>query len=56
MHSNINVKIFKILYIHLKNYGEYKMKLMNSEFNNIQNEWFNSCANINRSKDAKKNH
>jgi hypothetical protein len=27
---------------------------MSSEFNNIQNEWFNSCANVNSSKDAKK--
>jgi hypothetical protein len=29
------------------------MQLMNSEFNNIQNEWFNSCAIVNSSKDAK---
>jgi hypothetical protein len=27
---------------------------MNNWFNNIQNEWFNSCANVNSSKDAKK--
>ncbi len=27
---------------------------MNNGFNNIQNEWFNSCANVNNSKDAKK--
>jgi len=30
------------------------MQLINSEFNNIQSEWFNSCANINESKDVKK--
>jgi hypothetical protein len=30
------------------------MQLMNSGFNNILNEWFNSCANVNSSKDAKK--
>jgi hypothetical protein len=27
---------------------------MGSGFNNIQSEWFNSCANVNSSKDAKK--
>jgi hypothetical protein len=36
-----------------KNYGECKMQLMNSEFSNIQNEWFDSYANVNRPKDAK---
>jgi hypothetical protein len=30
------------------------MQLMNNEFNHIQNEWFNSCENINSLKDAKK--
>jgi hypothetical protein len=36
-----------------KNYDECKMQFMNSGFNNIQSEWFNSCANVNSSKDAK---
>jgi hypothetical protein len=27
---------------------------MNSGFNNIQNEWYNSCANVNSSRDTKK--
>ncbi len=27
---------------------------MNSGFNNIHNEWFNSCANVNNLRDAKK--
>jgi len=39
-----------------KNCVECKIKFMNSGFNKIQNEWFNSCANVNSSKDAKKNH
>jgi hypothetical protein len=26
------------------------------DFNYIQSEWFNSCANVNRSEDAKKQH
>jgi hypothetical protein len=30
------------------------MQLMSSGFNNIQNEWFNSCVNVNNSRDAKK--
>jgi len=30
------------------------MQLMNNGFNNIQIEWFNSCANVNNSKNAKK--
>jgi hypothetical protein len=30
------------------------MQLMNSEFNNIQSEWFNSYANVNSSKNEKK--
>jgi hypothetical protein len=34
--------------------GECKMQLMNSEFNNIQSEWFNSYANVNSSKNEKK--
>jgi len=34
------------------NCGECQMQFMSSGFNNIQNEWFNSCANVNSSKDA----
>jgi len=30
------------------------MQLMNSGFNNIQSEWFNSCANVNSLENAKK--
>jgi hypothetical protein len=30
------------------------MPFMNNGFNNIQNEWFNSFANVNSSKDVKK--
>jgi hypothetical protein len=30
------------------------MQFMNSELNNIQNEWFNSCANVNSLGIAKK--
>jgi hypothetical protein len=30
------------------------MQVMNSGFNNIQSEWFNSCANVNSSRDVKK--
>jgi hypothetical protein len=30
------------------------MQLMSNKFNNIQSEWFNSCANVNGSRDAKK--
>jgi hypothetical protein len=30
------------------------MQFMSDEFNNIQNEFFNSCANVNSSKDVKK--
>jgi hypothetical protein len=37
-----------------KNCVKCKMQLMNSGFNDIQNEWFNSCVNVNSSKDAKK--
>jgi hypothetical protein len=37
-----------------KNCVECKIQFMSSEFNNIQNEWFNSCANVNSSRDAKK--
>jgi hypothetical protein len=37
-----------------KKYVEGKMQLMSSGFNNIQNEWFNSCANVNSSRYAKK--
>jgi hypothetical protein len=37
-----------------KNYGECKMGLMNSGFNNIQSEWFDSYANVNMLKDAKR--
>jgi len=38
----------------LKNYGECKMQFMSSGFNNIQNEWFNSYANVSNSWNAKK--
>jgi len=34
--------------------NECKMQLLISGFSNIQNEWFNSCANINGSKRCKK--
>jgi hypothetical protein len=27
---------------------------MSNGFNNIQSEWFNSCANVNSSRDVKK--
>ncbi len=37
-----------------ENCGECKMQLMSNEFNSIQNEWFNSCVNVNSSKNAKK--
>ncbi len=37
-----------------ENCGECKMQFMNNGFNNIQSEWFNSCVNVNSSKDAKK--
>jgi hypothetical protein len=37
-----------------KKLSECKMQLMSRRFNNIQNEWFNSCANVNGSRDAKK--
>jgi len=30
------------------------MQLMNSGFNNIQSEGFNSCENVNNSRNAKK--
>jgi hypothetical protein len=30
------------------------MYFLKIEFNNIQSEWFNSCANVNGSRDAKK--
>jgi hypothetical protein len=35
-----------------KNCGECKIQLMSSGFNNIQNEWFDSYANVNSSKGA----
>jgi hypothetical protein len=37
-----------------KNCDECKIQLMNNGFNNIQSEWFNSCANVNNSKYANK--
>jgi hypothetical protein len=37
-----------------ENCGECKMNFMSNGFNNIQIEWFKSCANANNSKDAKK--
>ncbi len=37
----------------LKNCDECKIQIMNNGFNNIQSEWFNSCANVNISKYAK---
>ncbi len=37
-----------------KNYDECKMQFMNSGFNNILSEWFNSYANVNSSRDVKK--
>jgi hypothetical protein len=37
-----------------KNYGECKMQLTSNGFNNIQSEWFNSCANVNSSTYVKK--
>ncbi len=30
------------------------MQLMSNGFDNIQNEWFNSCANVNSLRNAKK--
>jgi len=46
---------FQKLYTSIsKNCAECKMQLMNTKFNNIQSEWFNSCVNVNDSKDAKK--
>jgi hypothetical protein len=38
----------------LNNCDELKMQLMNNVFNNIENKWFNSCANVYNSKYAKK--
>ncbi len=37
-----------------KNYGECKMQFISNGFNNIQSEWFNSCADVNNLKNAKK--
>jgi hypothetical protein len=37
-----------------KNYGECKMQFMNSGFNNIQNDWFNSCNDVDNSRNVKK--
>jgi hypothetical protein len=37
-----------------KNCGECKTQLMNRGFNNIQSEGFNSCENVNDSRNAKK--
>jgi len=37
-----------------KNCVECKIQFMSSGFNNIQSEWFNSCANVNSLRDAKK--
>jgi len=46
---------FQKLYTSIsKNCGECEMQLVNTKFNNIQSEWFNSCVNVNHSKDAKK--
>jgi hypothetical protein len=35
-----------------KSCDECKMQILSNGFNNIQIEWFNSCANVNSSKDA----
>jgi len=37
-----------------KKYDEWKMQFMNNGFDNIQNEWSNSCANVNSLRNAKK--
>jgi hypothetical protein len=36
-----------------KNCSDYKMEILSSGLNNIQNEWFNSYANINSSRNEK---
>jgi hypothetical protein len=61
-HFDLITNLFKYkcetsqIFIHpfKKNCGECKMQLMNSGFNNIQSEGFNSCENVNSSRNAKK--
>jgi hypothetical protein len=36
-----------------KNCGECKMQLDSNGFNMIQNEWFNSCVNVDSSKNVR---
>jgi hypothetical protein len=36
-----------------KNCDECKIQLIGNGFNNIQSEWFNSCANVNNSINVK---
>jgi hypothetical protein len=41
------------LYISIsKNCDENKMQFLNNKFNTSKNEWFNSCANFDSSKDV----